>query len=424
MTSLQRLAVRASAVRQKLWRSAGPLYNLAVREGLGRTFPPARTQRTSAARHARIVGLLSTATGIGQSARLCAEDLGDDGYTVSTFNLSPMLGLDNGVPFERGTVAPDARAGLSVFHCNPPLIMLAMLAAGVRRYYRSVNVAYWAWELPELPPEWLVALRYVDAVMVPSTFCRDIVARHSDKPVIVVPHPVRVVAAVGEVPPRHRPGQPFRVLTIFNCGSSLFRKNPVGLIDAFKLAFGSDSGAELVLKVADGRQHKADLALLRSRIGAAPNIRIVDAYMPPTELDALIRSADVYASLHRSEGFGLTVAEAIMREVPVVVTGWSGTTDFCPPELAHTVEHRLVPVEDPHPAYCSVANAVWAEPSVEAAARHLVDVRNGPAEARRRAASLRRLLVDHIAANRYASALDSLRLGRLPAPVAGGGGRP
>ncbi|MGE0702252.1 MAG: glycosyltransferase family 4 protein [Hyphomicrobiaceae bacterium] len=403
-----RLAVRASAVRLKAWRSAAPLYNIAVREGVRRVFPPARGRDIGDVGNVRVVGLLTTATGIGQSARLCAGELSRDGFEVSLANLSKVFGVDSGIPLAatggRAAVGPD----LSIYHLNPPLILLGMIASGLRTYYRSPAVAYWAWELPELPPEWVVALRYVQAVLTPSTFCADIIRRHTDKPVLVVPHPVAAVDGRDATWRAGDEGRPFRVLSIFNCGSSLYRKNPMALIEAFKLAFGRDAGAELVLKVSDGRAHQADMAHLRERIGNAPNIRIVDRMMTEPELDQLIRSADVVASLHRSEGFGLSVAEAIMRGVPVVVTDWSGTADFCPPQLAYTVGYQLVAVDDPHPAYCHIRAARWAEPSIEEAAGRLREVRSDPAEAWKRAAELRSRLVGHIAAHRYGRAIASL----------------
>jgi glycosyltransferase involved in cell wall biosynthesis len=407
MATTEPFAIRASALRQRLWRKAGPYYNFVMREGLARSFPPARPRSLGPGRDVRLVGLLSTATGIGQSARLCIADLERNNYRVAKKSLSRLFGVDQRVPYPAG---PDrlASEALTIYHLNPPLMLLGMVASGLRSYYRSANVAYWAWELPELPPEWVVALSYVDAVMVPSRFCRDIVARHTDKPVLVVPHPVTALMPSAPAA-RQRDGGPFRVLNAFNCSSSLYRKNPDAIIDAFKLAFGTDSGAELILKVSDGRQHKADIALLESRIGGAPNIRIVDSLMSSEELDTLFRSVDAYVSLHRSEGFGLTVAEAVMRELPVVVTDWSGTTDFCEPGLAYAVENRLVPVADPHPAYCSIRDAVWAEPSVEDAARQLSEIRSRPQEARSRAVELKRRLVDHIADHSYAAAIDTLR---------------
>lgn len=355
----------------------------------------------------RVVGLLSTSTGIGQSARLCIASARQQGYDVSTCNLSPLFGVDHKMGVDARNY-PDQPVGLTFFHFNPPLMLLAMIASGLGRYYRGTNVAYWAWELPVLPPEWLVALRYVDAVMVPSTYCRDIVARHTDKPVLVVAHPVTAAIGTGSLASKRAAQSPFRVLSVFNCGSSLYRKNPFAAIDAFKAAFGDDPEAELLLKISDGAQHKADVALLQQRIAGSSNIRIVDKLMSPDELDDLLRSADAYISLHRSEGFGLTIAEAILREVPVVVTGWSGNADFCPPDLAWVVDHSLVPVNDPHPAYCDVAAAVWAEPSIKDAAGNLVAIRANLEGARNRAVALRRHLIAHIERHSYASAIEAL----------------
>ena len=409
MTDKTSLRLSANALRLRLWRSGAPYYNLAIREGVRRVFPPARPRPKSAARRARVVGLLSTATGIGQSARLCIDDLRQSGYALSTHNLSKLFGVDGKVPFNDCGRASSSRDSVSIYHLNPPLMMLGMLMAGPRRYYSGPNVAFWAWELPELPPEWIVALDYVDAVLTPSAFCRDIIKRYTEKPVIVVPHPVAQVR--GRDRPVDTPGRPFRALTVFNCGSSLYRKNPFAAVEAFKRAFGDNRDAELILKVSDGRQHETDLRDLRERIGGAPNIHVMDSMMTTDELDALVRTADVYISLHRSEGFGLTVAEAIMREVPVVVTGWSGTADFCPPDLAHVVDFEMVPLNDPHPAYCHVRSSSWADPSVEVAARRLVEVREDPEASHQRAVKLRSRLIAHIEANRYDAALDRLFAG-------------
>lgn len=407
MTSLptDSLSVGASAIRQQVWRTWTPLYFKAIAHVIPRILGPVPKFRVRRGRIIRVVGLLSTATGIGQSARLCVSELQRNGHHVITANMSRLFSVDDNIPFEQAP-APTAHGGLSIYHLNPPMMLIGQLAAGLRRYRRDVNVAYWAWELPALPSEWRTALDHVDAVMVPSTFCQATIAAVTDKPVIVVPHPVPVVA--GRVASSPERASPFRVLSVFNCGSSLYRKNPWASIRAFKRAFGSDPDVELILKIADGNHHRADLSRLHSEIGCAQNIRIVDELMGAESLDALLRSADVYISLHRSEGFGLTVAEAIMREVPVVVTNWSGTADFCPPYLAHCVRYDLVPVNDPHPVYHQLKGALWAEPSVEAAANYLVAIRHDPASALARAERLRVLLIEHLARQTYSHAIETV----------------
>lgn len=383
-----------------------PYYFKAVGQIVPRILNVVKKKEPHPGRDIRVVGLFSTATGTGHSARLCASDLRHSGHNVTTFSLSRLFSVDDRVPAEQFPRASAQSSGISIYHVNPPMMLIGMLAAGIRQYRRDINVAYWAWELPQLPREWHKALPLIDAVLVPSTFCQSTVAAATDKPVLVVPHPVPRVAPraiVAQAAPA-----PFRVLTVFNCGSSLYRKNPWASIRAFKLAFGNDPGAELILKIADGRQHLADLARLRAVIGDAPNIRIIDELMDVDALDALLCTADAYISLHRSEGFGLTVAEAMMRQVPVVVTNWSGTTDFCPPSLAYGVDYELVPVDDPHPVFYELRGAHWADPSAEAAARHLVSIRQDPQAANARAAQLRTRLIEHLAANTYAKAVATI----------------
>lgn len=393
-----------SRLRQRVWRRATPLYFRALSTALPILLGAPRSGRRVRHPGVRVVGILSTATGIGQSARLCLSELQRTGHPVSTLNVSPLFQIDDKVPYERGTAWPRT-GGMSIVHLNPPMMLIGLVAAGLGHYRRDVTVAYWAWELPELPPDWRAALRQVDAVLVPSTFCRDAVAAHTGKPVLVVAHPVPV-AEPGTAPlvsPR-----PFRVLSIFNCGSSLRRKNPAALIEAFKRAFGSDRDAELVLKIADGRTHRADVAELNRLIGGAPNIRLVDELMSDRDLDRLLRSCDAYASLHRSEGFGLTVAEAIMREVPVIVTGWSGTADFCPPDLAYTTDAEMVPIADPHPVYADLQHCRWAEADIGMAARRLIEIRQNPEAARERARRLRLHLMEHLTSHSYARAIETI----------------
>ncbi|MGE0769558.1 MAG: glycosyltransferase family 4 protein [Hyphomicrobiaceae bacterium] len=411
----ERVSIGLSAVRQHLWRAATPLYFKAIGHVLPLLLAPSAQKQGAADRTVRVVGLLSTATGIGQSARLCAAAMQQAGHHGSTHDLSRLFGLDDGVRYAEGGAPPQA-ADISIFHINPPMLLIGLLAAGRRQFRRNLNIAYCAWELPEIPPTWTASLALVDAVFVPSAFCRDAVATRCNKPIFVVPHPVADAQPRGD--PEPDTGDPFRVLSVFNCGSSLYRKNPAALIAAFKQAFGSARDVELVLKIADGHAHRADVERLNRLIGGAPNIRLVDKLMDERELDALIRSADAYASLHRSEGFGLTVAEAIMRQVPVVVTDWSGTTDFCPPDMAYAVAYELTRIDDPHPVYSELRHCRWAEPCVDSAAAHLRDIRANPSEARRRARKLRDHLRQHLSAHSYEAAVGSLVAAPSPTTTA------
>jgi len=177
---------------------------------------------------------------------------------------------------------------------------------------------------------------------------------------------------------------------------------------AFRAAFGSDRGVKLSLKTSDGGRFPAEMARLRKAIGGQENIALIDEVWPEDRVAALMRSADVYASLHRSEGFGLPLAEAIMAGVPVIATNWSGNTDFCAPDHSFPVDCALVPFRDDHGDYEQVRNARWAEPSIEHAASQLQRVRDDLPAARAKARAAKAALRRHIEANSYQAALASL----------------
>ncbi len=388
------------------------------RKVLPRIFPAgARHCLPDPLREVRVVGLLSSASGLGKSARLCAKVLSQSGYRVSGVNVARLYQSDDGVP--PGIFTGEAsRTEASIYHLNPPMLIPGIIRANPVRFWRGYNIGYWAWELEVLPREWIEALNIVDAVMVPSTFCKRAVEQHTDRPVIVVPHPLTIDGADNCDDKADACGQ-FRVVSIFNFGSSFERKNPIASIRAFRQAFGNDASAELVLKVGDGDRYPADRQKLVDAIGASNNIRLVDEIWDEGRLADFLHSADAYLSLHRSEGFGLTLAEAIVAGVPLVATGWSGNLDFCLPDLCFLVDPKLVPVRDAHLSFQGLANAVWAEPSIEHAASQLRAVRSDGAAARAKASKLRAHLRSYLSAKTYQNALAQLAPYGTPSRKAG-----
>jgi glycosyltransferase involved in cell wall biosynthesis len=330
-----------------------------------------------------IAGILSTVTGIGEGARLSGRALVKLGYRVRSFDIDEMFGTEPGQerppPLERG-------AGTVLLHFNPdhltPLLMLLS-----RRQLRGKRlIGYWAWELARIPDLWVSALAEVDEVWTPSDFVSDAVRRHTDKPVRTVPHPV--VQGYRGTPRRAHfgIGKQFVVLTMFSFASSFQRKNPIAAVKAFKQAFGNAVDRLLIVKVSQAHESPEEMALLRSEIGDAPNIRVEQRMLSDEERLDLIASADVLLSLHRSEGFGLVMAEAMAAGVAVVATNWSGNLDFMDETSALLVPFRMIAVADCKGVYDG--REQWADPDVAVAAAYLQAVAANPAryEGMRRAA--------------------------------------
>lgn len=400
-------------MRPTVWQSLRQPARFVRRQILPRIIPPAVGRSLADPGTARVVGLLSSATGVGNSARLCAATLAAGGIAIECVDVADHFQAGNGLAYPgNGNVA--GKPSCSIYHLNPPMLLRGLIASGLASYYGSCNIGYWAWELETVPSEWRRATRYVDAVMVPSAFCAEAIRKVTDKPVVIVPHPVTSDTSVR----RHRQratNEPFTVLSVFNFGSSFERKNPVDLIAAFNMAFSAGEPARLVLKTSDGERHPGELARLRQAIGDNPRIEIVDAVWSPGRMAEVFAQSDAYASLHRSEGFGLTIAEAIIGELPVVATGWSGNLDFCDPASTYLVECTHVPFSDSHGDYSEVGGARWAQPLVPHAARLLREIYERPEEAGMRSAAARRYLEAYLASRTYLDALAELA--RNAAPV-------
>ena len=319
-----------------------------------------------------VAGALRTASGLGESARLCHDALKVAGLPVFGVDLTSALMQPEDYPdfaFVDGRTL-DEGVGTIILHINSPLVPLAMLRLGRRLVHNKRIVGYWAWELRQVPSDWHYGVPFVHEIWVPSRFTAEAVRSiAAGRPVHIVPHPV----AAHQPGPRPGTGaidHPFTILTIFNTASSFARKNPCAAIDAFRMAFDGDPSTQLIVKTSNLSSFSQGLNLIESAKGSANNIVVIDKIMSASELTALYTKANVVMSLHRSEGFGLTLAEAMMRGLPVVATNWSGNVDFLTEETGMPINYRLVPSEDPQGTYHHPGMR-WAEADVAEAAAAL-----------------------------------------------------
>jgi hypothetical protein len=159
---------------------------------------------------------------------------------------------------------------------------------------------------------------------------------------------------------------------MFDYHSVFERKNPLAAIEAFRRAFQPGAGAKLALKCINSADDPTNHARLLAAADEHEDVHIIDGYMSPTENDALIAACDCYISLHRSEGFGLTPAEAMVLGKPVIATGYSGNLDYMSPQNSYLVDYELTPIGPGNAPY--PPDGVWAEPSAEHAARFMREV--------------------------------------------------
>ena len=327
-----------------------------------------------------VAGELSRASGLGEGARLILRGLqhaGVPNWKIDIGNLLPAHTEDFPVVSE----VPPPGAPL-LLHVNGPLLPLVMLRLPRSLVRGRIIIGYWLWELPAVPPDWHAATRFVHEVWVPSDFIARAVEPALPGRVRVVPFPLAI--ARPEPAPLDRtafglPSDAIVVLVSFNLASSFERKNPLATIAAFRAAFGDRSDRLLLLKVGNREHAPDDFSRIVDAVGSAPNIRLETRTFPAPDLHALTAASDIVLSLHRSEGFGLVLAEAMLLRKPVIATGWSGNMTFMDAESSALVDYRLVPARDPRQVY---AGADWAEPEQASAVAHLRRLADDAAERR------------------------------------------
>ena len=323
-----------------------------------------------------VAGYLRAELGVGQLGRLvlaAAEQAGiDAGSLVFAETMSRQQH-----PFEE---IPATDLNVNIVAVNADQLVQFANDVGPAFFEGRYTIGVWAWELEEFPETWSQSFSLVDEVWAISEFSRGAIAAATEKPVLAFPLPV--------VAPRPRPeldrshlGLPdgFLFLFCFDFCSMTERKNPRGLIQAFTKAFAPGEGPMLVLKSINGRHRLADLEALKLVAAGRPDIMVIDRYFDYDENAALMNACDCYVSLHRSEGFGLTMAEAMALGKPVIATAYSGNLDFMDDQTAY-----LVPwTESLVPEGCAPyrPGARWAEPDVDAAARLMREVVDHPEEA-------------------------------------------
>ena len=256
--------------------------------------------------------------------------------------------------------------------------------------HERYRIGLWTWELEQFPTYMRRGFAHVDEVWTISEFCRAAIAVDAPVPVKTFPVPVEVPALSHRC--ARRPADPVSFLFCFDFNSTGQRKNPWGVVHAFQAAFPDRSNAKLTIKATNGHLHPAAVERLLYAIGSDPRIHLLQAYLSVAELSALYSDSDAYVSLHRSEGFGLTVAEAMARAMPVVATNYSSTTEFFDSQVGWPVPCSTVPVGPgwaPYPA-----DATWADPDLTAAAHALQVIAENPAEACRRGDAARQRIVD------------------------------
>lgn len=339
-----------------------------------------------------VVGYLRDETGVGENARAVLKALHGQklplAWTMvkssgSRQNDESVLALPQGNPYD-----------VNLFCVNADQMNVVYSELGPEFFSGKYNIGYWFWELDRFPAEWMDRFQHLDEIWVGSQFVQDTIAQVASIPVVSMG--VGVEQGTDADIPRHELGLPedkFLFLFVFDMLSFIERKNPFGVIEAYRRAFGPVfKDTHLVIKVTNLDQFPQYRERLEQDIASVSGT-LIDRYFDRAKLEGLFNACDAYVSLHRSEGFGLTIAEAMVRGKPVIATAYSGNTDFMNPSNSYPVGYQLVELAQDYGPYR--AGESWADPDVDQAAFFMRQVYENPEAARRKgeraADSIRRL---------------------------------
>lgn len=316
-----------------------------------------------------LAGHLKAAVGAGEAARRYLDALRAVGVRVHARDV-PLPGRDQAMaPLTRGRRVGRTGTRFNLLCLQPEQLIPYLRSGSAPPLKGRRNVGLWSWEVDVVPTSWAEAAPQVDEIWACSEFAARHIRAATDARVLAVLHPLATTA------PPPAPAQRtcvFRVLVIFDYLSTLERKNPLGAIAAYRRAFAPSDGAQLVVKSMNGAHRPERRGEVELAAAGRDDILLRDETISSAERDALVESCDCLLSLHRSEGFGLALAEAMAAGKPVVATAYGGNTEFMDGDNSYLVPYELTLVGAGVEHY--PAQATWAEPSVSRAADALREI--------------------------------------------------
>lgn len=314
-----------------------------------------------------VIGMFAQDSGLGQSCRLVAKEVRRSGLPYRFINHFSYPNLPRTNHEFDAEYSSEFTYGINLFHVNMQELFLAyeQLKENWKGHY---NIAFWLWEMQEFPEEWVPMINQLDEIWTPAEFVSEAVRKVTDKPVHTIPYALE--APYDEKYDRKYFGLPedkFLFLMLFDSNSITERKNPMGVISAFKKAFSKgERNVGLVIKIGNARNY--EIEEVRNALEGY-NVYFVQGMLEKKVVNSLIRCADVYVSLHRSEGFGLVLAEAMILKTATIATNYSANTEFQTKDTACLVDYDLIPVG--RDIFPYKKDNLWADPDTDQACEYM-----------------------------------------------------
>jgi len=316
-----------------------------------------------------LIGSIRAETGLGQSCRLLANELKHCSFPVKIINYIQVGNLSQKDTSWDQEIEKECCYSINVVHINPHELGTAMIQLDREIWDRRYNIGFWLWELEEFPEQWLPCLEYMDEIWTPSEFISCAIRKKTEKPVWTIPYAIEAepISECGRSE-FGLPNDQFLFLILYDNNSITERKNPQGAITAFRMAFSKqEENVGLVIKI--NTPDKKELKQLRNQLDGYKNIYFIVKTLEKKKVNSLIACVDVVVSLHRAEGFGLVLAEAMFLGTPTIATNWSSNIEFMNSNIACMVDYSLVEIQEDRGPFKRGQH--WAEADLNQAAEYM-----------------------------------------------------
>lgn len=323
-----------------------------------------------------ISGYINKQFGLGEGVRsnIRAIKTTDVPYVINDFNIT----ISKHVMDETQNalaVSEENPYNINLVQINIDRLHSVMQETDKSYFQNKYNIAFWAWELENFPEESKVFFSLFNEIWVPSNFCTEAISKVSPVPVVKMMHSIEIETPSFTRKDFNLPEDKFIFMTMFDYYSSIVRKNPIATIEAYEKSFGKNNPDVLLLiKTSISKEFPDEKKMLVDRIADNKSIIIVEEILERDQLYSLMNCCDCFVSLHRSEGFGLTMAEAMYLGKPVIATAYSANTEFMNINNSFPVKYNLIKTGDLY--YFSTEKDIWADADADHASEQMSLVYN------------------------------------------------